>query len=58
MQKHMSNGLAVARFLETHPMVLSVNHPGICLYYYFVIIVMFQKVLRAIKHFYYHKIII
>lgn len=31
MEKHMSNGLAVARFLETHPMVQSVNHPGICI---------------------------
>ena len=24
----MSNGLAVAKFLEDHPMVTGVNHPG------------------------------
>ena len=28
MQKHMKNGLDVARFLETHPAVERVLHPG------------------------------
>lgn len=27
MQKHMQNGLAVAKFLEAHPKVKKVNHP-------------------------------
>ncbi|KAG0730139.1 Cystathionine gamma-lyase [Chionoecetes opilio] len=29
MEKHMENGLAVARFLETHPSVEKVIHPGL-----------------------------
>ena len=29
MQKHMENGLAVAKFLETHPLVRQVQHPGL-----------------------------
>lgn len=28
MDQHMKNGLAVARFLESHPAVDSVLHPG------------------------------
>lgn len=27
MQQHMKNGLAVAKFLETHPLVEKVIHP-------------------------------
>lgn len=29
MKKHCENGLAVARFLESHPKVLRVSHPGL-----------------------------
>ncbi|XP_013782675.1 cystathionine gamma-lyase-like [Limulus polyphemus] len=29
MEKHMENGLAVARFLESHPLVDKVLHPGL-----------------------------
>ncbi|KAK9722463.1 Cys/Met metabolism PLP-dependent enzyme [Popillia japonica] len=29
MERHMSNSLAVAKFLETHPKVLKVIHPGL-----------------------------
>ncbi|XP_065221382.1 cystathionine gamma-lyase-like isoform X2 [Planococcus citri] len=29
MKQHMENGLRVARFLESHPMVLKVLHPGL-----------------------------
>ncbi|GFS01984.1 cystathionine gamma-lyase-like [Elysia marginata] len=29
MKEHMKNGLAVARFLETHPAVVKVVHPGL-----------------------------
>ena len=28
MKQHQINGLAVAKFLETHPMVEKVIHPG------------------------------
>lgn len=30
MKEHMKNGLAVAKFLETHPCVEKVIHPGMC----------------------------
>lgn len=29
MEKHCENGLAVAKYLETHPNVLHVDHPGL-----------------------------
>ncbi|CAH0383912.1 unnamed protein product [Bemisia tabaci] len=29
MREHMTNGLAVGQFLETHPMVIKVLHPGL-----------------------------
>lgn len=29
MEKHMENGLAVAKFLESHPCVEKVIHPGL-----------------------------
>jgi len=29
MREHMKNGLAVARFLEQHPLVEKVLHPGL-----------------------------
>nr|XP_018904036.1 PREDICTED: putative cystathionine gamma-lyase 2 isoform X1 [Bemisia tabaci]XP_018904038.1 PREDICTED: putative cystathionine gamma-lyase 2 isoform X1 [Bemisia tabaci] len=29
MREHMTNGLAVGKFLETHPMVIKVLHPGL-----------------------------
>ncbi len=29
MQQHMKNGLAVAKYLESHPMVRKVIHPGL-----------------------------
>lgn len=29
MKKHMANGLAVGKFLESHPLVSKVNHPGL-----------------------------
>nr|XP_018911820.1 PREDICTED: putative cystathionine gamma-lyase 2 [Bemisia tabaci]XP_018911821.1 PREDICTED: putative cystathionine gamma-lyase 2 [Bemisia tabaci] len=29
MEKHMTNGLAVGKYLETHPMVEQVYHPGL-----------------------------
>lgn len=31
MKEHMKNGLAVAKFLESHPCVEKVIHPGMCL---------------------------
>lgn len=31
MQQHMKNGIAVAKFLENHPLVSKVIHPCKCL---------------------------
>ncbi|XP_023213857.1 cystathionine gamma-lyase-like [Centruroides sculpturatus] len=39
MERHMENGLAVGRFLEKHPMVEKVLHPGIYILYKNILIV-------------------